>query len=526
VTPDIVVRNGLIVDGLGGKPRRADIAVCNDRIDSIGSVRERGIVDIDASGLIVAPGFIDVHSHSDYTLLVDPRAESAIHQGVTLEVLGNCGHGCFPLYNKQLAKRAIYGISDDLQLTWESAGEYFDRLDAAQPAVNVLSLVPNGQLRMSALGLQARAASQPELRAMCRYLEEAMEAGAFGLSTGLEYAAEAGASRDEIVELCTIVRRRGGLYATHTRFRDGGSVGAVEEALETARSTGVQLQISHLLPRGGRNDCEQCVALVDAAARAGQDVAFDMHTRLFGLTFLHAMLPPWLNEDRPDELRKLLRQRDVRDRILQYKSIVTASGNWQRLVLLDNAVFPEYARLSFEEIAARRAQSPGEAALDLLAGSLEAQRPPMVIARIYDGDDQQLAFSNDRCVPGSDATTLCTTGPLAKSEFHGAYSWAAFFYRFAVRQRSFFSVAEAVHRLTAMPAQILGIKDRGVLGPGRCADVAIFDPEQFAETATTFEPNQLASGMRHVIVNGRLTLQDGKLTGVRAGSVIRRSSTA
>ncbi len=522
MTPDIVIRNGLIVDGLGGEPVRADIAVCGDRIDSIGPVRARGVVDIDAGGLIVAPGFIDIHSHSDYTLLVDPRAESAIHQGVTLEVLGNCGHGCFPLYNKQLARRAIYGISDDLELTWERAGEYFDRLDEAQPAVNVLSLVPNGQLRMSALGLQARPADPSELREMCRNLEEAMEAGAFGLSTGLEYAAEAGASREEVVELCTIVRRRGGLYATHTRFRDGGSVGAVQEALETARATDVKLQISHLLPRGGRKDCEHCVDLVDAAVRAGQDVAFDMHTRLFGLTFLHAMLPPWLNEDRPDELRKLLQQRDVRDRILQYKSIVTASGNWQRLVLLDNTVFPEYARLSFEEIAARRAQSPGEAALDLLAGSLEAQRPPMVIARIYDGDDQQLAFSNGRCVPGSDATTLCTTGPLAKSQFHGAYSWAAFFYRFAVRERGFFSVAEAVRRLTAMPAQILGIGDRGVLRPGHCADVAIFDPDKFGETASTFEPNQLALGMRHVIVNGRLTLLDGKLTGTRAGSVIRR----
>jgi N-acyl-D-amino-acid deacylase len=526
VTPDIVIRNGLVVDGLGGEPARAEVAICGERVDSIGAVRERGIVDIDADGLVVAPGFIDIHSHSDYTLLVDPRAQSALHQGVTLEVLGNCGHGCFPLYNKQLAKRAIYGISDDLELTWERAGEYFDRLDAAQPAVNVLSLAPNGQLRMSALGLQARGATESELREMCRNLAESMEAGAFGLSTGLEYAAEAGASREEVAALCAIVRQRGGLYATHTRFRDGGSVGAVEEALATARSTGVRLQISHLLPRGGRQDCEQCVALVDAAAAAGQDVAFDMHTRLFGLTFLHAMLPPWLNEDRPGELRKLLRQPDVRRRILQYKSIVTASGNWQRLVLLDNTVFAEYARLSFEEIAARRSQAPGEAALDLLADSLDAQRPPMVIARIYDGDDQALAFSNDRCVPGSDATTLCTTGPLAQSQFHGAYSWAAFFYRFAVRERGFFSVAEAVRRLTAMPAGILGIKDRGTLRAGHYADVAIFDPEQFGETATTFEPNQLAMGMRHVIVNGRLTLQDGKLTGERAGSVIRRSSMA
>lgn len=521
MAPDIVIRNGLIVDGSGGAPYRADVAIRGERIDSIGVVPECDAVQIDAQGLVVAPGFIDVHSHSDYTLLVDPRAQSALHQGVTLEVIGNCGHGCFPLHNKALARRAIYGITDDLELNWSSASEYFDRLTVAQPAVNVLSLVPNGQLRASALGVQARPASPSELQAMIVELETAMDAGAFGLSTGLEYAAETGAPREEVEALCRVVARREGLYATHTRFRDAGSVGAVQEAIETARTTGVQLQISHLLPRSGHDDCERCVEVVDAAVRSGQNVAFDMHTRLFGLTFLHAMLPAWLNEDRPDRLRELLQQREIRERVLQHKSIVTASGNWRRLVLLDNPIYPEYARLNFEEIAARRRQAPGDAALDLLAGSLAAQRPPMVIALVYDADDQQLAFSHERCVPGSDATTLATDGPLAASEFHGAYSWAAFFFRFAVRERRFFSAQEAVRRLTGMPAQIMGLSDRGLLQAGRYADIAIFDPQLFGEAATTFEPNRLAQGMHHVLVNGRVTLRDGRLTGDRRGRVIR-----
>lgn len=522
MTPDIVIRNGLVLDGSGGLPYTADVAVCADRIAAIGTVERRGATEIDATDLAVAPGFIDIHSHSDYTLLVDPRAESAIHQGVTLEVIGNCGHGCFPLRNKPLARRAIYGITDDLELGWTSAVEYFERLDAARPAVNVLSLVPNGQLRVSALGVQARAATADELRSMVRDLEEAMDAGAFGFSTGLEYAAEAAATREEIEHLCKVVARRGGLYATHTRFRDEGAVGAVEEAIETARSTGVRLQISHLLPRGGPADCEGCVRVVDAAIRSGQDVAFDMHTRLFGLTFLHAMLPPWLNEDQPERLRALLMQRDVRDEILRHKSIVTASGNWQRLMLLDNPIYPEYARMNFEEIAATRRQAPGEAALDLLAGSIDAQRPPMVIARVYDGNDQELAFAHDRCMPASDATTLCRTGPLAESEFHGAYSWAAFFFRFAVNERRFFTAQEAVRRLTSVPAGILGLSDRGALRIGNQADVAVFDPREFGETTTTFEPNRLAKGMRHVIVNGSLTLHDGQLTGNRYGCVVRR----
>jgi N-acyl-D-amino-acid deacylase len=524
MTADLIIRNGELLDGSGRQPYVADLEINAGRITAIGNVAREAVTEIDATGRSVAPGFIDIHSHSDYTLLVDPRAESAIHQGVTLEVLGNCGHGCFPLHNKQLARRAIYGITDDLPLDWSSAAEYFDRLSAARPAVNVLSLVPNGQLRMAAMGVQARAATPVELGHMVAELEQAMDAGAFGYSTGLEYAAECGAESVELETLCRVVARRGGLYATHTRFRDQGSVEAVREAVQTGQKTGVRLQISHLLPRSGSADCERCIDVVDEAIRSGQSIAFDMHTRLFGLTFLHAMLPPWITEDHPERLRALLMQPEVRAQILAHKSIVTASGNWRRLVLLDNAIFPQYARMTFEEIGLRRRQSPGDAALDLLASSLEAKTPPMVIAWVYEASDQELAFSHPLCIPGSDATTLCTSGPLAKSEFHGAYSWAAFFFRFAVRERAFFTSAEAVRRLTSVPASILGLSDRGLLEVGRRADVAIFDAGEFGETTSTFEPNRLARGMCHVIVNGCVTLKDGRLTGERAGTVLRRTN--
>jgi N-acyl-D-amino-acid deacylase len=519
---DLVIRNGLVLDGSGQPGRRADVAVTGGRITAISEGLPPVACEMDASGQVVTPGFIDIHSHSDYTLLVDPRAESALYQGVTLEVLGNCGHGCFPLRDKTLARRAIYGITDALPLEWDSAAGYFERLEAARPAINVLSLVPNGQLRLATLGLQARPAAASELRQMVHDLEESLDAGAFGYSNGLEYPAESAASRSEIETLCRVVARRGALYATHTRFRDEGSVQAVEEAIATARATGVRLQISHLLPRSGSADCGKCVEVVDAAIRSGLPVAFDMHTRLFGLTFLHAMLPPWLTEDRPEQLRALLMQREIRNQLLAHKSIVTASGNWRRLVLLDNAIFPQYARMTFEEIGLRRRQSPGDAAIDLLAGSLEAKEPLMVIAWVYDADDQQLAFAHERCMPGSDATTLCLSGPLANSRFHGAYSWAAFFFRFSVRERGFLTQEEAVRRLTGMPAETLGLQDRGRLQVGYRADIAVFDPAEFGEVATTFEPNRLARGIRHVIVNGRVALADGRLTGERAGELLRR----
>src|SRR4051812_2522197 len=186
---DLAIRNGVVIDGTGAEGRAADVGIRGGRIVAIGHVAEAA-TEVDATGKVVTPGFVDIHSHSDYTLLVDPRAVSAIHQGVTLEVVGNCGFGCFPIRDPALARRSIYGYTPDLPVTWSSASEYFERLEAARPAVNVASLVPNGQLRLSVVGLEERPASPDELREMRRLLEESLEQGAWGYSTGLEYATE------------------------------------------------------------------------------------------------------------------------------------------------------------------------------------------------------------------------------------------------------------------------------------------------------------------------------------------------
>lgn len=519
--PDLIIRNGTVFDGLGAPGAISDVIVNEGKIAEIGRTNSLSVHEIDATGKYVTPGFIDIHSHSDYTLLVDPRAVSSISQGVTLEVIGNCGHGCFPLVNKDLAKNSIYGISEEVPLDWSTPAAYFDRLETARPAVNVATLVPNGQLRQAAVGLKDRPADAEEIKHMRRHLDEGLEAGAFGYSNGLEYPIEMGAGKEEIDALLDPIVRRDLLYATHTRWRDAGAVEAVEEALETALKAGVRLQISHLLPRGGRSDCEACVEVVENARNNGQDVAFDMHTRTFSLTFLHAMLPPWALDGGLGRLSELIRTSDNRTRIQGFPSIVTG-GDWDQVTLLDNSVAPELGRLDFGAIGRKLGMAPGDAALELLCRSAGAASPLMIIRPIYAAADQELAFAHDLCVPGSDATALCPDGTLAGSAFHGAYSWASWFYRFAVVERQFLSPEAAIHKLTGQPAEVMNLQGRGVLKPGAHADIAVFDPNFFGERATLWEPNKTASGMEFVLVNGTPALSGGVPTGTRSGVVLRR----
>ena len=276
---DAIIRGGRILDGTGAPTVAADIAVAGGKIAMVGRVpAAEGAEIIDAEGLFVAPGFIDIHSHSDFTLLLDPRAVSSVQQGVTLEVVGNCGHGCSYVGAPALGKEIIYGYHSDYPITWTTVAEYLDCLDKAAPAVNVATLIPNGQLRLATVGLEDRPAHTDEISRMRNLLRQGLEEGAFGFSTGLEYATEVGASEKEVCELCREVAAFDALYATHTRNRDEGAVGAVEEAVRTASDAGARLQVSHITPRGGRQDTERAIACVESARRRGEDAAFDMHS--------------------------------------------------------------------------------------------------------------------------------------------------------------------------------------------------------------------------------------------------------
>jgi N-acyl-D-amino-acid deacylase len=516
MSADLVIRGGTVLDGGGDEPFVADVAITGGKITAIGHA-PCGRSEIDATGLYVSPGFIDIHSHSDYTLLVDPRAVSAIHQGVTLEVIGNCGFGCAPV--SPTAAESIYGYNGSVPLAWQSLGGYFERLEAARPAVNVISLVPNGQLRRAVVGVADRPADAEELSQMKSLLAQNLDEGGWGYSTGLEYPAESGAPDEEIAELCTIAARKRRLYATHVRRRDAGAISAIDEAIRVAEKAGAQLQISHLLPRKTvEGEDQRALELIDGAQRRGLAVAFDMHTRQHGMTFLDTLLPPWAHADRGRHLASP----ESRRRMREYQSIV-AGGGWDRVVLLEHPAFPQYSHRSLGEIAREEGRDAYDIAFDILQRDVADATRAIVLIKAYTPDQQALVFSHPLCMPASDATTLAPDGPLAREVFHGAYTWASWYFHFMVRERRLLSAAKAVQRMTELPARTLGLKTRGRIKEGYWADIAVFDGAEFKPVGTTLEPNRLARGMRHVLVNGVPTLRDGTLTGVRAGQVIRQS---
>jgi len=347
---DLLIAGGEVVDGTGAPPFRANLAIKAGRIAEIiphgaldAQVAAGNPPALDARGLLVAPGFIDIHSHSDFTLLADPRAVSSVTQGVTLEVIGNCGHGCAPLVDPELAKSNIYGYQAGYPIGWRSMAGYLEQLEAGRPAVNVLTLVPNGNLRLAVAGALDRPSTPDEVRRMQRLLAQSLEEGAFGFSTGLEYGPERACSESEIVALCEVAAHAGALYATHTRNRPGEAYETIAEAIRTAEAANLPLQISHIsvvarLAEDGRRAVEQALEQVDAACARGLDVGFDMHTRLFGTTNLTAALPPWALEGDRAAVAARLRDPALRRELCSYRSIITALArdDWSRIVLFDS----------------------------------------------------------------------------------------------------------------------------------------------------------------------------------------------
>jgi N-acyl-D-aspartate/D-glutamate deacylase len=512
---DIVVSGGEVIDGTGATAVRADVGIVGDRIAAIGDLgaTEAGR-RIAAVGHVVTPGFVDIHSHSDFTLLVDPEAESALSQGVTTEIVGNCGHGPAPLPADPDRRFTgnIYGWAPGVrEFEWRSVGGYLDALEAARPAINLGTLVPFGNLRLLSVGSPGWPAAPDEVEAMMAALEGALDEGALGFSTGLEYAAETGAPPLEIEALVGIVGRRGRLHATHTRDRGLRVVEGTYEAIDTARRTGARTQVAHILARRGSGSPDANARIAESlelAARDGLPIAWDVHTRTFGVTNLSAGLVDGALRVGPDDA-----------------TIIASFGRagWDRTFLFQMpGRFGDFERRSVAEAAETLGWAPEEYLAEVLREGTAAGEPdrPMAMGLTYDESDIVAAIRTSRCAVASDATTMNLAGPLRGRMLPPAFGWAAWYLRRAIGELGALPLEQAIRRITWLPAAQAGLADRGRLVPGARADLAVLRLDALREP-DPIRPSALATGVEAVLVNGRVAFEDGRVTSARAGEVIR-----
>ncbi|RLG49496.1 MAG: D-aminoacylase [Thermoproteota archaeon] len=543
LTYDIVIKEGLIVDGSGRPGFKADLAVKGGRIAKIDEVIDvEADRIINAEGLAVCPGFIDIHTHSDFVLLVNPKAESKVRQGVTTEVVGNCGGSAAPARGAALerAKRIMSGYGID-GVEWTSFSDYLNLLERKGIAINVVALVGHGTVRQCALGMENRPPTERELQEMKSLVAEAMEAGAFGMSSGLVYPPGRYASIEELIELCKVVASYGGIYASHIRGERETIVEAVKEAIEIGRRSGVSVQISHHPAKiGGWGKSKETLRLIEEAREEGIDVNCDMHPYIAGSTGLSALLPPWVQEGGPEKIVQRLKNEELRKKIRQdmiEEKIpgpgpcgLVKRGMWDKLMLADCEKNKGLIGLNFEEIARRRGKDPFEAYFDLL---VEEEARGMVVGFYYNEEDIRRVLLHPTSMIGSDGYALAPYGPLGKGKMHPrSYGTFPMVFRKYVRGESrkeliyddgakLLTLEKAVMKMTSVTAKKLGLKDRGLLKEGMRADIVILDPKRVADKATYLDPYQYPEGIEYVIVNGELVIDEREHTGSLPGMVLR-----
>lgn len=529
---DLLIKDGLIVDGTGRSGYPGDVAVTAGRIAAMGELAgaTAGTV-IDADGLIVCPGLIDIHQHSDFTLLVDPQAESAVHQGVTTVVTGQCGHGCAPVRDPELVVLNIIGYNPawGVAIDWQSFGEYVQRLRSRAVGVNVLPLLGHGAVRLAVMGFDKRAATETEIALMCDIVARAMEDGAAGLSWGLEYSPGRHATQEEMDALSQVVAAKGGLYAIHVRDRAEQLVAATDEAVGVAERARLPIQLSHFAPRpyAPSGAFEEALARCERAAERGVRVGLDVFPRIWGLSMVAALLPPWVCSGDPGEILRRLHQGEVRAAVRTYweeqQSYVLRSGGPSRVMLVYAPNNADIVGLSFEQIAEVRGVAMPDAACDILLAEGDNLYNALVRHVFATPEALDHLLIQPNCALASDGVASAPYGPMADLiTTRDSYGYTAHFLREYVQVRGLFALEEAVRRMTGLPAALCDLSDRGSLAEGMAADVVVFDADRITDQSTDLRPNQYPSGIEWVVVNGGVVIERGVHTGRLLGSVLSR----
>lgn len=526
---DVLIKNGRVIDGSGNPWFKADVAVAGGKIVQVAhSIEAEAKEVIDADGLIVAPGFIDMHTHSDLRVFKHPEEDAKLMQGITTALLGQDGLSVAPLddANKGPMMRRVSGLLGTYltEWPWNSMAEYLAAINAVQPATNSLMLVPHGAVRAMALGWENRPATPVELERMKAILAQAMEEGGVGFSTGLIYPPGMYADRTELVELCKVTAGYGGFFVVHMRNEADYVLDSIREVTGICLEAGCPLHISHLKVAGRRNwgRAGEVLALLDEARAQGLEVTFDQYPYIAGSTMLDAVIPPRFHTGGTTKLLENLKDPAFREEIRQVQENIKPE-RWENWVdtcgwenVMVNAVQTEKNRFaegkSVAEIAAETGKTPLDAVCDLLIEEDDA-----VTMTIFYGSEDDV-----KEIMQSEYMTLCSDGIVGGRPHPRVYGTCARFLGKYVREEKVLSLPQAVKRMTSLPAQRLGLQDRGLIREGMVADITIFDAEAVREKGTFAEPNRYPEGIAHVLVAGRVALEKGKLTGVRAGRALRR----
>ncbi|ANY09449.1 N-acyl-D-amino-acid deacylase family protein [Pseudonocardia sp. HH130630-07] len=518
---EIVIRGGEVADGTGAPRRRADVGVTGDRISGVGTGLTGDTV-VDAGGLLVTPGFVDLHSHADFTLEASPYATTQLHQGVTTLLTGNCGFSPFPVGEN--GSRHRLPLSDDpLSWDWDDAAGFRRAVERAGPAVNVGLQVGHGTIRHAVLGGADRAPTPGELARMQGMVAAAAAAGALGLSSGLIYAPGLFGTSDEVTALVRTAAEHGMLYSTHVRNETDRVVEAVDEAVRTAERAGARLEVSHLKCMGRPNHgaVREALALLDRARERGVDVAADVYPYTASSTGLTSRLAPWAIDGGPAALLDRLADPDLRARIadaLRARFAHDIDPGGVVLAELPDGPYSADVGRSLTELAERAGTGPAEVALDVIA---RHRAQVGIVNHAMAEEDVDTVLRHPMVSVASDGWVLEPSGPgVPHPRSFGTFARVLGRY---VRERGVLSVEEAVRKMTSLPAGRLGLADRGVLRAGAAADVAVLDPATVTDRSTYTRPWQLSDGVHAVLVNGVPSLLDGALTGRAGGRVLGRA---
>lgn len=538
-TTGFLIRGATVHDGTGSAGRRADVAIEGERIAGVGPGLARqgvGQVVVDGDGLVLAPGFIDMHSHADFTLPAFPAARNSLSQGVTSEVIGNCGFSPAPVElsdDRESKLRALTGgIGPELDFDWTSFGGYLDRLDAKRPAVNLMALVGHSALRIAAMGMEDRPATPAELATMRRLLRESLAEGAWGFSTGLVYPPGSYGGTDEVLEIGRELTAADALYASHIRNESDDVHVALAEAIGIGRELGVRTEISHLKAAGRQNHgrLPELTGMLDEARRGGLDIHSDGYPYDAGSTMLNQLIPPWAHDGGIEALVERLRSAEQRTRMRHdiehglpgWQNLVRAAGTWDR-VIVASVTRPDLAWAqgrTVADLAAWAGKEPLEWTMDFLVEDMGA---PVMIIRFMDPRDVDVAMTYPYETLGSDQLAVTSDGARVHPRCYGTF--VRFLAQY-VRERNLVPMEQAIHRMTGMAADVVGLRDRGRVATGLVADLVLFDPATVADAATYDEPTLLARGVEWVFVNGSPGVERGRVVGRDLGRVLRRPARA